>query len=97
MVEQGGDTIRFTPPSRERIAGWVVQSLNEISPQTVRRSWRHQPYCLMADDDANNQQQNNAEQQNENNQQQNNDEQQNNNAEQQQNNNIEQNNDDDAE
>ena len=93
MVEQGGDTIRFSAPSRERVAGWVVQSLQEISPNIVRRSWRHEPYCLMVEGDNDNEQENNNDddEEEENN---NDDEQQNNNDDEQQNNNNENNNDD---
>ena len=32
------------PPSRERVAGWVVPALQDISANNVRNSWRHRPF-----------------------------------------------------
>ena len=81
MIEQGGETIRFTPPTRERVAGWVIQSLQNISSDITKRSWRHQPLCLVVDGRPNNnkQENNNNQQQNDNNQENDNEQQSDNN------------------
>ena len=44
MIEQGGETVRFTPPSRQTIADWVVSSLNTLPCDLIKRSWRHSPF-----------------------------------------------------
>lgn len=44
MIEQGGDTVEFTAPSRKVVADWVVSSLFELPEQIGRNSWRHSPF-----------------------------------------------------
>ena len=31
MMMQGNDTVRFSPPSRETVSGWIVESLKKNS------------------------------------------------------------------
>lgn len=54
MVEQGGETVRFTPPSRQAIAGWVLEATNDLSLDIIKNSWRHQPYSYFENENEEN-------------------------------------------
>lgn len=51
MIAQG-ETVRFTPPSRLTVAGWVVTTLRELSSFIVKRSWRHEPYSFFPNEES---------------------------------------------
>ena len=53
MVKQGGETLRFTPPSRQAIADWVLEATNDLSLDIINNSWRHQPYCSYFENEEN--------------------------------------------
>ena len=44
MMEQGAGTAVFKPPSRKELASWIVTSLESMSPEMVKNSWRHGEY-----------------------------------------------------
>ena len=54
MVAKGGETARFGPPSRETVAGCVVVTLQELSSDIIKRSWRHKPYSYFQNEMPNN-------------------------------------------
>ena len=62
MVEQGGETVQFNPPSRQTVAHWVVSSLQTLPPEVIKRSWRHDPfsYFLAEHENSENQQEQQA-------------------------------------
>jgi DDE superfamily endonuclease len=53
MIEQGGETIKFTPPSRQMVAGWVVTSIQELGTTLIQNSWRHDPFSYRLNSDIN--------------------------------------------
>jgi hypothetical protein len=54
MVEQGGETLRFTPPSRQVVADWVLEATNDLSLDIIKNSWRHQPYSFFENEENTN-------------------------------------------
>ncbi|KAL7569581.1 hypothetical protein ACA910_009553 [Epithemia clementina (nom. ined.)] len=72
MVERSNEGAqRFTPPSRETVATWVVEALQNLPTGMIKRSWRHQPYSYYENEEAINNDDNhdNYEEQNNNNEQ----------------------------
>ena len=62
MLEEGLLQQTTKPPSRQTMAHWCIDALNEISPQTISNAWRHGKYSYFPqqesvtapDDEANN-------------------------------------------
>ena len=51
MLSQGHQTIQFSPPSRQIVAGWVVTSLQNLEERIIKNSWRHKPFSYFETED----------------------------------------------
>ena len=54
MIEQGGETVCFNPPSRKLMTEWVVNSLNNLPKEMIKRSWWHSPFSYFEESTATN-------------------------------------------
>lgn len=64
MVAQGGETVRFVPPSRKTVASWVVTTIQELPSAIIKRSWRHEPFSYFQNEMPNNSNNNSGQQEN---------------------------------
>ena len=52
LRQQGQDNQKIGAPSRETVSSWVIDSLQALGEETIKNSWRHNPYSYYENDVA---------------------------------------------
>ena len=58
LMEQDINSSCFQPPSRSKLADWIVTATEQLPTEIVRNAWRHKPFSYFpweatGDNDAN--------------------------------------------
>jgi hypothetical protein len=52
LRQQGQDNQKIGAPSRETVSSWVIDSLQALGEETIKNTWRHNPYSYYENDVA---------------------------------------------